>query len=158
MRRAVFVSLFFLFRGSGETLRTLEGHSDWVTALAVLPDGRVVSSSKDNTLRVWDAGSESTLAGYTLDVQLTALASLGGQDFVVGDISGSPPLLPFGGAWLARPASAPVVPFASHKRRYRTQKEGGRRRPNRDRLPLAQPPERPEEDAPTHSLHVRRDP
>jgi WD40 repeat protein len=39
-----------------ETAR-LEGHRSWVSALAVLPEGKVVSGSYDRTLRVWDAAT-----------------------------------------------------------------------------------------------------
>lgn len=36
-------------------LRTLMGHTSFVTAVAVMPDGRqVISASLDNTLKVWD--------------------------------------------------------------------------------------------------------
>jgi WD40 repeat protein len=35
----------------------LEGHEDSVSALTVLPDGRLASSSFDHTIRVWDAKS-----------------------------------------------------------------------------------------------------
>src|SRR5207302_10535880 len=36
-------------------IRTLEGHSSWVTGVAVSADGRrAVSASGDNTLKVWD--------------------------------------------------------------------------------------------------------
>ena len=39
--------------GSNVCAATLQGHTGWVTALAVLPDRRVVSGSADGTLRVW---------------------------------------------------------------------------------------------------------
>ena len=38
----------------GPLLQTFEGHTDAVTALAVLPDGRALSGSSDSTLRLWD--------------------------------------------------------------------------------------------------------
>ena len=34
--------------------RVLEGHTNLIICLAVLPNGKVVSTSGDNTLRVWD--------------------------------------------------------------------------------------------------------
>jgi len=35
-------------------LYTLKGHTDIVTSIAELPDGRVVSASSDRTLRIWN--------------------------------------------------------------------------------------------------------
>ena len=32
---------------------TLEGHTDWVRTLQVLPDGRIVSGSDDKTIKIW---------------------------------------------------------------------------------------------------------
>jgi WD40 repeat protein len=50
----------------------LQGHTNWVTAVAVTPDGRhVVSGSEDDTLRVWDLASGEalmTLQGHTESV------------------------------------------------------------------------------------------
>ena len=46
----------------GPLIRTLEGHSDSVTGVAITPDGRrAVSASYDNTLRVWDLESGQSL-------------------------------------------------------------------------------------------------
>jgi WD40 repeat protein len=36
-------------------IRTLKGHAQWVRALAVSPDGRVlVSGSEDQTIKLWE--------------------------------------------------------------------------------------------------------
>jgi WD40 repeat protein len=47
--------------------RELEGHTDWVTALAVGLDGKIYSGSNDETIRVWsgDGTHLQTLAGHT---------------------------------------------------------------------------------------------
>ena len=54
---------------SGQELRTLDGHTWRVTAVALTPDGRLaVSASGDKTLKVWDVASGQelrTLAGHT---------------------------------------------------------------------------------------------
>ncbi len=38
----------------GRVHHTLTGHTDWVWQVVPLPDGRLVSSSEDGTLRLWD--------------------------------------------------------------------------------------------------------
>ena len=39
----------------GAEIARLEGHTDWVRALCLLPDGRLASGSDDNTIRLWNA-------------------------------------------------------------------------------------------------------
>ncbi|MDP2767727.1 MAG: hypothetical protein Q8O41_09815, partial [Candidatus Methanoperedens sp.] len=61
----------------GPLLCTLEGHSDWVLAVAVTADGRrAISGSRDKTLKVWnlETGKElHTLAGHTGSVSAVAV-------------------------------------------------------------------------------------
>ena len=41
--------------GAGWQVRTLAGHSGWVTSVAISADGkRVVSGSEDETVKIWD--------------------------------------------------------------------------------------------------------
>ena len=62
---------------SGRELRTLTGHSSYVNAVAVTPDGqRAVSASDDQTLKVWDLASGRelrTLTGHTDPVTAVAM-------------------------------------------------------------------------------------
>jgi hypothetical protein len=61
----------------GPLLRTLEGHTSFVNAVAVTPDGRhVVSGSNDTTLKVWDLESGEvlrTMEGHSDTVEAVAI-------------------------------------------------------------------------------------
>jgi WD40 repeat protein len=53
---------------TGKEIRTLEGHSNWVTSVSFSPNGKsIVSCSSDKTVRVWDVESGKeicTLEGH----------------------------------------------------------------------------------------------
>ncbi|MEH2236663.1 serine/threonine-protein kinase [Nostoc sp.] len=72
---------------SGDEIRTFTGHSDWVYAVAISPDGKtVVSGSKDKTIKVWNlnTGKESrTLNGHKDFVNSVAI-SPDGETIVSG--------------------------------------------------------------------------
>ena len=63
-------------------IRTFEGHTDWVHAVALTPDGRcAISGSWDGTLRVWDleegqsVRTSKVTAGWVNSVAITPDAS-----------------------------------------------------------------------------------
>ena len=69
-------------------LRTLEGHTGEVTAVAVTSDGRrTVSGSVDKTLRIWDleTGYTSVLEGHTGAVRAVAVTPDGRRAVSGGD-------------------------------------------------------------------------
>jgi hypothetical protein len=74
---------------TGETLRTLEGHTSFVDAVAVLADGsRALSGSRDHTLRLWDLATGECLAEYAADAAITCVAFARDDLIVAGSADG----------------------------------------------------------------------
>jgi WD40 repeat protein len=75
---------------TGRELQTLADHSNWVTAVALTPDGkRAVSASYDETLKVWDLETGEVVAAFTADAPLISCAvGPDGRAIVAGDASG----------------------------------------------------------------------
>ena len=75
---------------SGQVVRTLEGHTDLVLAVAVSADGtQAVSASNDGTVIAWDLATGVPLARFTAEGALrTCMAAPDGRTIVAGGDSG----------------------------------------------------------------------
>jgi len=73
---------------NGQTLCTLVGHTKVVRSVAVLPGGRVVSGSDDQTLRVWNPVSGETIATLNLEASIGTVTTTSDGLIVTGDRSG----------------------------------------------------------------------
>jgi len=63
-----------------QTIKTLTGHTDFVRALSVLPDGSLASGSEDKTIKIWDVRNGQTiktLTGHTSYVYALSVLSDG---------------------------------------------------------------------------------
>jgi WD40 repeat protein len=77
------------FTPPGAELRRFEGHSGWVTGLAVLDPRRFVSCSQDGTVRLWDVDTASELRRFDgHDGRVLSLPRLDGRRILSGSFEG----------------------------------------------------------------------
>src|SRR5262249_50403134 len=74
----------------GRGLRTLEGHTEGVNAVALTADGkRAMSASADRTVAVWDIETGALIASFDTDfVVRTCAVAADGLTFVAADQQG----------------------------------------------------------------------
>ncbi|WP_438001891.1 TIR domain-containing protein [Sorangium sp. So ce185] len=100
--------------------RTLNGHSDGVSACALSPDGRrIISASDDRTLKVWDTATGECL-GTVRGVGLFLSAAVSQQHLYAGDANGNLWHLCFTGSErheTGLPARTPIRLFFSYSHR-----------------------------------------
>jgi WD40 repeat protein len=77
--------------GTGQAIRTLEGHTSQVTGVAVRPDGRfAVSASYDKTLKVWNLATGQPLATLETHAPLVCCTlTPDGKILLAGDAAGA---------------------------------------------------------------------
>ena len=76
------------FLKSGQLIRTLQGHTRSVNAVAFSPDGKLVATaSSDKTLIIWEVVTGRKLTYFTCDGEVTCCA-FAGDDLIAGDDSG----------------------------------------------------------------------
>jgi WD40 repeat protein len=80
-----FSLLFFIFSFflNQKISRTFNGHTENITTLEISPDGtKLISSSLDSTVRVWDINSGTELASYPYSSRIFSLAVCPGESWV----------------------------------------------------------------------------
>ena len=74
---------------TGNCLRTLQGHTSYVYAVAITPDGKcALSTSRDNTVRVWELKTGATIAVYPVESTGQSLTALTNNRFLAGTAGG----------------------------------------------------------------------
>ena len=68
----------------GEPSLILNGHTNSVSALAVMPDGKLASGSGDKTVRVWDPTSGECLLTLSLAADVACMTVLKDGRLAVG--------------------------------------------------------------------------
>jgi WD40 repeat protein len=76
---------------AGQAVRTLEGHTDAVSGVAVTVDGcHAVSVSYDHTLKVWDLSDGQVIVTLETHAPLTCCAlTIDGKTILAGDSVGA---------------------------------------------------------------------
>jgi WD40 repeat protein len=75
---------------SQETIQVLRGHESAVTGLAAISSRLLASAGQDQTVKVWDLKTGTSVVNLHLDTALSSLAVMpDGRTLVAGDAAGT---------------------------------------------------------------------
>jgi WD40 repeat protein len=58
---------------TGQEINTFKGHKDWVTTLAISPDGeKAISASRDKTLKLWNLDQGQEINTFIVDSPISS--------------------------------------------------------------------------------------
>ncbi|MFM5944010.1 MAG: WD40 repeat domain-containing protein, partial [Dolichospermum sp.] len=76
---------------TGKVKFTFDGHSSWVSAIALMSVGKtVISGLLDNTVKIWNLETREEIATFTVQVRILSCAvAPDGLTVVAGEASGT---------------------------------------------------------------------
>jgi WD40 repeat protein len=75
-------------RPAAELVATLEGHTGSVDQIVPLPDGRLASGSRDETVRIWNLSTLEAEASFAHGSQVVAVMPLDGEQIISAESAG----------------------------------------------------------------------
>ena len=69
---------------SGQTVRKLTGHTSYVLALVILPDGTIASASYDTTIKIWNKNNGKALNTLHATSEVWSLALMRDETLACG--------------------------------------------------------------------------
>ena len=74
---------------SGNCLKTLADHDNWVTSILLIPNNKLVSGSTDKTVKIWDLDSYECLNTLTNESHIYSLCLISDNQIASGGGNGS---------------------------------------------------------------------
>jgi WD40 repeat protein len=74
---------------TGECLKTLSDHTDWVTSILFIPNNKFISGSEDKSIKIWDLNSYTCLKTLANEYSIYSLCLLPNNQIACGCVNGS---------------------------------------------------------------------